>query len=179
MLPQALLVGRPVISYDVDGAREVVLPETGILLEPRDLDGLRQAILDLAADPGHAGRHGPRGAHAVRRPVPPRDHDPAAPLTLRASARASAQPGACSGLEAGGAGGCVPFAHHGDLKCLLLALGQDEAVDLVDGRDHQPEVVAHDLDLAGQSDREHRPAALEMGEKPSRSRVVAIGCPSA
>ena len=33
MLPQALLVGRPVISYDIDGAREVVLPETGILLE--------------------------------------------------------------------------------------------------------------------------------------------------
>ncbi len=34
VLPQALLVGRPVISYDVDGAREVVLPETGILLRP-------------------------------------------------------------------------------------------------------------------------------------------------
>ena len=40
VLPQALLVGRPVISYDVDGAREVVIPETGILLPPRDLDGL-------------------------------------------------------------------------------------------------------------------------------------------
>jgi glycosyltransferase involved in cell wall biosynthesis len=49
VLPQALLVGRPVISYDIDGAREVVLPETGILLKPRDLDGLRQAILKLAA----------------------------------------------------------------------------------------------------------------------------------
>src|SRR6185437_7566910 len=33
VLPQALLVGRPVISYDVDGAREVVRPETGILLK--------------------------------------------------------------------------------------------------------------------------------------------------
>jgi len=51
VLPQALLVGRPVISYDVDGAREVVLPDTGILLEPRDLTGLRRAILGLAADP--------------------------------------------------------------------------------------------------------------------------------
>ncbi len=50
VLPQALLVGRPVISYDVDGAREVVLPETGVLLAPRDLPGLRQAILNLAAD---------------------------------------------------------------------------------------------------------------------------------
>ena len=51
VLPQALLVGRPVISYDIDGAREVVIPETGMLLKPRDLDGLRRAILQLAADP--------------------------------------------------------------------------------------------------------------------------------
>ncbi len=48
VLPQALLVGRPVISYDIDGAREVVLPETGILLPPRDLPGLTAAILRLA-----------------------------------------------------------------------------------------------------------------------------------
>ena len=51
VLPQSLLVGRPVISYDVDGAREVVLPETGVLLKPRDLGGLTEAILRLAADP--------------------------------------------------------------------------------------------------------------------------------
>ena len=51
VLPQALLTGRPAISYDIDGAREVVLPETGILLQPRDLDGLAAAILRLAADP--------------------------------------------------------------------------------------------------------------------------------
>jgi glycosyltransferase involved in cell wall biosynthesis len=50
VLPQALLVGRPVISYDVDGAKEVVLPETGILLPPRSIDGLKSAILRLAAD---------------------------------------------------------------------------------------------------------------------------------
>ena len=51
VLPQALLVGRPAISYDVDGAREVVGPETGILLRPRDIGGLTEAILRLAADP--------------------------------------------------------------------------------------------------------------------------------
>lgn len=51
VLPQALIVGRPVISYDVDGAREVVLPETGILLPPRDIEGLKAAILRLASDP--------------------------------------------------------------------------------------------------------------------------------
>ena len=51
VLPQALLVGRPVISYDVDGAKEVVLPSTGILLPPRDIEGLTAAILRLAGDP--------------------------------------------------------------------------------------------------------------------------------
>ena len=64
VLPQALLVGRPVISYDVDGAREVVLPETGVLLRPRDIAGLAAAVLRLAADPalrdamGREGRGG-------------------------------------------------------------------------------------------------------------------------
>lgn len=70
VLPQALLVGRPVISYDVDGAREVVLPETGVLLRPRDLDGLQGAILLLAADAGLRdlmGREGRRRfAHQFR-----------------------------------------------------------------------------------------------------------------
>jgi glycosyltransferase involved in cell wall biosynthesis len=63
VLPQALLVGRPVISYDIDGAREVVIPETGILLPPRDLAGLKRAILDLAAQPvtrAAMGREGRR-----------------------------------------------------------------------------------------------------------------------
>ena len=70
VLPQALLVGRPVISYDVDGAREVVLPETGVLLPPKDVTGLTAAVLRLAADPalrdamGQEGRR--RFAHQFR-----------------------------------------------------------------------------------------------------------------
>lgn len=63
VLPQSLLTERPVISYDVDGAREVVLPETGILLKPRDVPGLERAILDLASDPekrASMGREGRR-----------------------------------------------------------------------------------------------------------------------
>lgn len=70
VLPQGLLTGRPVISYDVDGAREVVLPETGVLLPPRDLPGLQAAILRLAAAPGlreALGREGrARFAHQFR-----------------------------------------------------------------------------------------------------------------
>ena len=70
VLPQALLTGRPVVSYDVDGAREVVLPETGVLLQPRDTAGLAAAVLRLAADPalrdamGREGRR--RFAHQFR-----------------------------------------------------------------------------------------------------------------
>lgn len=51
VLPQALLVGRPVISYDIDGAREVVLPDTGILVPFRDLSALKLAVIKLALDP--------------------------------------------------------------------------------------------------------------------------------
>jgi glycosyltransferase involved in cell wall biosynthesis len=63
VLPQALIAGKPVISYDVDGAREVVIPdETGCLLPPREIAGLAKAIVRLAADSelrerlGRAGR---------------------------------------------------------------------------------------------------------------------------
>jgi glycosyltransferase involved in cell wall biosynthesis len=41
VLPQALLAGTPVVSYDIDGAGEIVHHgETGVLLMPGDLDGL-------------------------------------------------------------------------------------------------------------------------------------------
>lgn len=50
-LPQALIAGKPVVSYDVDGAREVVLPEqTGFLIKPRDVAGLATALTALAGD---------------------------------------------------------------------------------------------------------------------------------
>lgn len=47
-LPQAMLAGVPVVSFDVDGAREVVDSDTGILLEPKDTAGLVLAISTLA-----------------------------------------------------------------------------------------------------------------------------------
>ena len=48
-LPQALLAGKPVVSFDVDGAREVVDSETGILLPPKDVAGLQLALDTLAS----------------------------------------------------------------------------------------------------------------------------------
>ena len=62
-LPQALISGKPVISYDVDGAREVVLPDqTGFLLPPKDIDQLANAILTLASDEALRNRLGQGGA---------------------------------------------------------------------------------------------------------------------
>lgn len=62
-LPQALIAAKPVISYDIDGAREVVLPgETGFLLPPQSVAPLSAAILALAADAPLRRRLGERGA---------------------------------------------------------------------------------------------------------------------
>jgi glycosyltransferase involved in cell wall biosynthesis len=62
-LPQALIAGKPVISYDVDGAREVAIAgETGFLLPPKSIDELAQAILELATDSQMRHRLGQGGA---------------------------------------------------------------------------------------------------------------------
>ena len=66
-LPQALAAARPVIAYDADGAREVCLEdETGFLLHPGDLPGLRERILRLARDPALRQRLGRRGQQFVQ-----------------------------------------------------------------------------------------------------------------
>jgi glycosyltransferase involved in cell wall biosynthesis len=62
VLPQSLIAGRPVISYDVDGAREVVLPDrTGCLLAPHDIVGLARSIEELARDAPRRTRFGRTG----------------------------------------------------------------------------------------------------------------------
>jgi len=66
-LPQALAAARPVVAYDVDGAKEVCLEnETGFLLRPGDLAGLRERLLQLAHDPGLRERLGRRGQQLVQ-----------------------------------------------------------------------------------------------------------------
>ncbi|MGB1707352.1 MAG: glycosyltransferase family 4 protein, partial [Rubripirellula sp.] len=63
-LPQALIAGLPVISYDVDGAREVTITgETGILVPAQDVGKLSQALGKLASDSAlrqHLGSEGQR-----------------------------------------------------------------------------------------------------------------------
>ncbi|MCA9003996.1 MAG: glycosyltransferase family 4 protein [Planctomycetaceae bacterium] len=62
VLPQGLIAGKPVVSYDVDGAREVVIPEeTGYLLPAESIEPLAQALIELAADPEKRRRFGQTG----------------------------------------------------------------------------------------------------------------------
>ena len=62
-LPQALITGKPVVSFDIDGAREVAInDETGFLIPAEDTAGLAKALGALVVDPmlrerlGSAGR---------------------------------------------------------------------------------------------------------------------------
>lgn len=62
VLPQGLIAGKPVVSYDIDGAKEVVIPdETGFLLPPRSIEDLAAAISALAANPELRHRLGAEG----------------------------------------------------------------------------------------------------------------------
>ncbi len=71
VLPQALISGKPAVSYDVDGAREVVISgETGFLIPPRNVAALAEKLKMLAADPAMRDRLGEEGrrrfAHVFR-----------------------------------------------------------------------------------------------------------------
>ncbi len=62
-LPQALIAGKPVISYDIDGAREVVLTgTTGFLIPPKEIDSLAQAMLTLARSAQTRNAMGQKGS---------------------------------------------------------------------------------------------------------------------
>jgi glycosyltransferase involved in cell wall biosynthesis len=62
VLPQALIVGRPVVSFDVDGAGEVVLPgRTGFLIPPRAVEPLVDALNRSIAEPRLRTRFGEQG----------------------------------------------------------------------------------------------------------------------
>ena len=66
-VPQALLSGTPVVAYDVDGTREVVIDgETGRLVAPRDIEGLARSIMRAWSDPGLEGRLAQRGGELCR-----------------------------------------------------------------------------------------------------------------
>ena len=59
---QGLLAGKPAISFDNDGAPEVVIPnETGLLVQMGEMRKLEEAIVELAEDAGKRESYGNRG----------------------------------------------------------------------------------------------------------------------
>jgi glycosyltransferase involved in cell wall biosynthesis len=66
-LPQALAAGKPVVSYDFDGADEICLDgETGFLVRTGDTATVTQRLLQLANDAPLRERLGRRGRQFVR-----------------------------------------------------------------------------------------------------------------
>jgi glycosyltransferase involved in cell wall biosynthesis len=64
---QALLVGRPVVAFDCDGAREVVVDGvTGRLVPPKSVEGLSSAIRELLGRPDRGRSLGLAGRDRVR-----------------------------------------------------------------------------------------------------------------
>ena len=66
-LPQALACGKPVVAFDVDGAREVCIDgKTGFLVRAEDSAGLAAAVIRLLRDRELATRLGDQGRRLVR-----------------------------------------------------------------------------------------------------------------
>ena len=70
-LPQAMLCGKPAVSFDIDGAREVVNENTGRLIEPRNVEQLTKACAELIEDPGLRDKLGRVGRDFVKEKFAP------------------------------------------------------------------------------------------------------------
>jgi len=70
-LPQAMLCGKPAISFDVDGAREVVNENTGRLIEPKNVSQLIQASSELIENKTLRDKLGTAGRDFVKEKFAP------------------------------------------------------------------------------------------------------------
>lgn len=70
-LPQAMLCSRPAVSFDVDGAREVVNENTGRLIEPKDVEQLTEACAELIVDKDLRERLGEQARASVKEKFAP------------------------------------------------------------------------------------------------------------
>jgi glycosyltransferase involved in cell wall biosynthesis len=65
---EAMAQGKPVVATAVGGTPELVVHgETGLLVQPGDVDALAAALAQLLADPEHARRMGEAGRERVQR----------------------------------------------------------------------------------------------------------------
>ena len=65
-LPQAMLCGKPAVSFDIDGAREVVNENTGRLIEPQNVEQLTKACAELIEDENLRKKLGQAGREFVK-----------------------------------------------------------------------------------------------------------------
>jgi len=70
-LPQAMLCGRPAISFDIDGAREVVNENTGCLIEPKNIEQLTKTCAELIQDKNLRDKLGQNARESVKKKFAP------------------------------------------------------------------------------------------------------------
>jgi len=70
-IPQAMLCGKGVISFDVDGAKEVVNENTGRLIEPKNVAQLTKACAELIEDKDLRDKLGEEGMEFVKEKFAP------------------------------------------------------------------------------------------------------------
>ena len=70
-LPQAMLCAKPAVSFDIDGAREVVNENTGRLIEPKNIEQLTKACAELMEDKELRDRLGKAGQKFVKEKFAP------------------------------------------------------------------------------------------------------------
>jgi glycosyltransferase involved in cell wall biosynthesis len=70
-LPQAMLCGKPAVSFDVDGAKEVVNENTGRLVEPKNVEQLIKACAELIENKDLRERLGLSGRESVKEKFAP------------------------------------------------------------------------------------------------------------
>lgn len=65
VLPQAMLASKPAISFDIDGAKEVVNENTGRLVDAEDVEAFTEACEELIRDKELRERLGANGRESV------------------------------------------------------------------------------------------------------------------
>jgi glycosyltransferase involved in cell wall biosynthesis len=72
VLPQAMLCGKSAISFDIDGASEVVNPDTGRLVEPENVQQLTEVCAELITNKNLRTKLGQAGREFVKEKFSPK-----------------------------------------------------------------------------------------------------------
>jgi glycosyltransferase involved in cell wall biosynthesis len=66
-----MLCAKPAVSFDIDGAREVINENTGRLIEPQNVEQLTSACAELIADSNLRDKLGKAGRESVKQKFAP------------------------------------------------------------------------------------------------------------